>query len=47
LLNIRASGRLPKLFFPQAQAESTGGNDAEIALLKQQLRLMEQKLDHL
>jgi phosphate-selective porin OprO/OprP len=31
----------------QAHAQSTGGNDAEIALLKQQLRLMEQKLDNL
>ena len=31
----------------QAQAQSAGGNDAEIALLKQQLRLMEQKLDKL
>ena len=31
----------------QAHAESTGGSDAEIALLRQQLRLMEQKLDKL
>jgi phosphate-selective porin OprO/OprP len=31
----------------QAQAQSAGGQDAEIALLKQQLRLMEQKLDRL
>jgi phosphate-selective porin OprO and OprP len=31
----------------QAHAQSTGSNDAEIALLKQQLRLMEQKLDNL
>src|SRR6201996_8357073 len=30
-----------------AHAQSAGGNDAEIALLKQQLRLMEQKLDRL
>src|SRR5690348_16577027 len=30
-----------------AQAQSAGNNDAEIALLKQQLRLMEQKLDRL
>ena len=30
-----------------AHAQSAGGNDAEIALLKQQLRLMEQKLDKL
>jgi phosphate-selective porin OprO/OprP len=31
----------------QAHAQSAGGNDAEIAALKQQLRLMEQKLDKL
>src|ERR1700722_3005044 len=31
----------------QAQAQSAGNQDAEIALLKQQLRLMEQKLDRL
>lgn len=31
----------------QAQAQSAGNQDAEIALLKQQLRLMEQKLDKL
>src|SRR5882757_9614386 len=31
----------------QAHAQSTGNNDAEIALLRQQLRLMEQKLDKL
>jgi phosphate-selective porin OprO/OprP len=31
----------------EAQAQSAGGGDAEIALLKQQLRLMEQKLDKL
>src|SRR6201996_7913235 len=30
-----------------AHAQSAGGNDAEIALLKQQLRLLEQKLDKL
>jgi phosphate-selective porin OprO/OprP len=30
-----------------ARAESAGGNDAEIALLKQQLRMLEQKLDRL
>ena len=30
-----------------AQAQSAGNQDAEIALLKQQLRLMEQKLDKL
>jgi phosphate-selective porin OprO/OprP len=31
----------------EAQAQSAGSNDAEIAALKQQLRLMEQKLDTL
>jgi phosphate-selective porin OprO/OprP len=31
----------------QAQAQSAGNNDAEIALLKQQLRMMEEKLDKL
>src|ERR1700730_2237190 len=31
----------------QAPAQSAGGNDTEIALLKQQLRLMEQKLEKL
>ncbi len=31
----------------QAQAQSAGKQDAEIALLKQQLRMMEQKLDRL
>jgi phosphate-selective porin OprO/OprP len=30
-----------------ARAESAGGNDTEIALLKQQLRVLEQKLDRL
>lgn len=35
------------LMASQAHAQSTGSNDAEIALLKQQLRLMEQKLDKL
>lgn len=33
------------LITSQAHAQSAGGADAEIALLKQQLRLMEQKLD--
>jgi phosphate-selective porin OprO and OprP len=40
-------GLLGALMASQAHAQSTGGNDAEIALLKQQLRLMEQKLDNL
>jgi phosphate-selective porin OprO and OprP len=35
------------LIASQAYAQSAGSNDAEIALLKQQLRLMEQKLDKL
>ena len=35
------------LMASQVHAQSTGSNDAEIALLKQQLRLMEQKLDNL
>src|SRR3954454_1288177 len=36
------------IFTSQAHAESVGNNrDAEIALLKQQLKLMEQKLDRL
>ncbi len=35
------------LFTSQAQAQSAGGAEAEIALLKKQLQLMEQKLDRL
>src|SRR3974390_1184382 len=35
------------LMASQAHAQSASNNDAEIALLKQQLRLMEQKLDRL
>src|ERR1700722_8128572 len=35
------------LITTRAEAQSAGGPDAEIALLKQQLRLMEQKLDKL
>jgi phosphate-selective porin OprO/OprP len=42
-----ALGLLGALMASQAHAQSAGGNDAEIALLKQQLRLMEQKLDNL
>jgi phosphate-selective porin OprO and OprP len=42
-----ALGLAGALIASQAHAESAGGNDAEIALLKQQLRLMEQKLDRL
>src|SRR5882724_4764685 len=35
------------LLVSQAHAESAGNNDSEIALLRQQLRLLEQKLDKL
>src|ERR1700730_2845857 len=35
------------LIASRAEAQSASGPDAEIALLKQQLRLMEQKLDKL
>jgi len=41
-----AAGFISILLSAQAHAESNG-NDAEIALLKQQLRMMEQKLDKL
>jgi phosphate-selective porin OprO and OprP len=40
-------GMAGALIASQAHGQSAGGNDAEIALLKQQLRLMEQKLDRL
>jgi phosphate-selective porin OprO/OprP len=42
-----AIGLLGALATSQAYAQSAGNADAEIALLKQQLRLMEQKLDAL
>ena len=42
-----ALGLVGALMAAQAQAQSANSNDAEIALLKQQLRLMEQKLDKL
>ena len=42
-----ALGLIGALMASQAHAQSAGSNDAEIALLKQQLRLMEQKLDKL
>ena len=42
-----AAGFISILFSAQAYAESNSGNEAEITLLKQQLRLMEQKLDKL
>ena len=47
LLASVALGLAGALMASQAHAQSAGGNDAEIALLKQQLRLMEQKLDKL
>src|SRR5437762_4776250 len=40
-------GLIGALLASQAHAESTGGSDTEIALLRQQLRLLEQKLDKL
>src|SRR5712691_10602140 len=43
----KAVGLIGVLLASQAHAESAGGNDSEIALLRQQLRLMEQKLDKL
>jgi phosphate-selective porin OprO and OprP len=43
-----AVGLIGAFVTPQAQAQSAGnGSEAEIALLKQQLKLMEQKLDKL
>src|SRR6202030_3736722 len=42
-----AAGLIGAMVASQAHAQSTGNNDAEIAALKQQLRLMEQKLDKL
>jgi phosphate-selective porin OprO/OprP len=42
-----AIGMIGALMTTQARAESGAGADAEIALLKQQLKLMEQKLDKL
>ena len=42
-----AAGLIGAMVASQAHAQSTSNNDAEIAALKQQLRLMEQKLDKL
>jgi phosphate-selective porin OprO/OprP len=42
-----AIGLIGAMVASQAHAQSAGGNDAEITALKQQLRLMEQKLDKL
>ena len=44
---VAAVGLIGTLLTPQAQAQSAGGEDAEIALLKQQVRLLEQKLEKL
>src|ERR1700722_16744781 len=44
---VAAIGLIGVLITSGAQAQSAGGSDAEIALLKQQLKLMEQKLDKL
>ena len=46
-LTTAAAIGLAGVLTSQAQAQSAGNQDAEIALLKQQLRLMEQKLDKL
>jgi phosphate-selective porin OprO and OprP len=42
-----AIGLIGALVASQARAQSAGHNDSEIAILRQQLRLMEQKLDKL
>ena len=42
-----AASLIGALLVSQAHAESAGGNDQEIALLRQQLRMLEQKLDKL
>ena len=42
-----AAGLIGAMVASQAHAETANNNDAEIAALKQQLRLMEQKLDKL
>jgi phosphate-selective porin OprO and OprP len=47
LATATAIGLIAAITASRAQAQSAGGSDAEIALLKQQLRLMEQKLDKL
>ena len=44
---IIAATSFTAITIQEGQAQSAGGNDAEIALLKQQLRLLEQKLDKL
>jgi phosphate-selective porin OprO and OprP len=47
LMTATAIGLIGVLATSHAQAQSGGGSDAEIALLKEQLRIMEQKLDKL
>jgi phosphate-selective porin OprO/OprP len=44
---VTAASLIGLMLASQAHAESAGGNDSEIALLRQQLRLLEQKLDKL
>jgi phosphate-selective porin OprO and OprP len=47
MMTMAAAIALATMLTAHAQAQSAGNQDAEIALLKQQLRLMEQKLDKL
>src|SRR5258708_110740 len=47
LTTAASIGLMGALLTSHAQAQSASGADTEIALLKQQLRLMEQKLDKL
>jgi phosphate-selective porin OprO and OprP len=47
LTTVAAIGVIGALMTSQARAESASGTDAEIALLKKQLQLLEQKLDKL
>ena len=47
LTTAAAIGVIGALMTSQARAESASGTDAEIALLKKQLQLLEQKLDKL
>ncbi len=47
LTTVAAVSLIGALVASQAQAQSAGGADTEIALLKQQLKLMEQKLEKL
>jgi phosphate-selective porin OprO and OprP len=47
LTTAAAIGVIGALMTSQARAESASGTDAEIALLRKQLQLLEQKLDKL